>query len=1220
LLPLDKNTRGPALTMAGNDWAEKAAARAAEKNRFIELETQRSKIEAECPVFFSLRMRRVAECVFGVGPIEVPPYPSPAPCADMLDVSALVDPLALAITALAAHNRMQPSYIARFLRDVAKRAVGPAGKLPLDSTVLYKLLLDGYQYVTLELKPKGVNWAADGELSTIRPVIFRNNCLLETNGHDALPSRPRPKRVFCADMELQPAILRRQRGAVRAWFGDGPRSRQLPGTVVERRRCENAAAVAAMLPLAGQRTELQRLIRENQVLLVQAETGSGKTTQVPRYILEMADADVEIGVRRPSAPVRIVCTQPRRIAAVSVAHRVSSEFGEAFGGGTIGYKIRGESRVSPSTRILYCTVGVLLRRIAAEGLEAMFSAETVTHLVVDEIHERSSEVDFLLTFVRQALPRCPELKLVIMSATIDVDSFVRYFSRQGADGNVVRPPVMTLPGRLFPVDVVYREPVERTLFPKKLEEDEKRKKRKEDKKSEAAKRNQSATLDPMRDGFDAKRRGGNYQTSRQRWDDEDEDDEREKDGIPFDLIAKLVSRITTSLHGAYGLVEGRQGPPENAKVDGACILIFLPGVAEILEAIEALKKEPTSARWWILPLHGSLAIDEQQHCFSTDWQAKFSAKVVCATNVAETSVTIPDVTVVVDSCRERRNQVDRYSNTPALREQFCAIDSLTQRRGRAGRVQPGVCFRLIQEELMKELPTITTPEMRRVPLENLYLQVCACGIEDRIGFLKTTPDPPEETAILFAESVLNDIGALDLSQRDGLTPLGRHLAMLPCNPRLGKVLLLGCLLDCPGPCISIVSALSMRSPFVHTWDMAQRDLWVHRRSLLTEVEGCYRSDHCVWALLLHRWMLSGPAVHARLCAYYGLSYERMKQAVSERKHLIESLVNAGLVPHDFAETERGDLAKERRKRRDEVARRVEQRCKPVVATASERDCNLAPQAATNGSVRGGGRGDAAHDFCGRGLGGQAGAGGRGAGRGEQPGGGRGSGRGRGEQQKHSGDPPGEIKIIWEVDPEMDEGWENLQIDWIMVRAAVVGGLYPNVVKVERMIPHAMPRGGQAEAWKSLRFWAKQRHHSMKESLSYPKGVDIHPGSLLFGTEIFDCPFLVFFTLQQTKKLFTYDVSEASTFALLLFGSPPVFDEDTGHIELGGWARLWCPSASTVIPVIKAARSAVSRVLEEKLQDPSADHGASRELAVCLAMLRTNGLGFMDPMVASPAIM
>eukprot|EP00913_Durusdinium_trenchii_P023845 g22394.t1 len=200
----------------------------------------------------------------------------------------------------------------------------------------------------------------------------------------------------------------------------------------------------------------------------------------------------------------------------------------------------------------------------------------------------------------------------------------------------------------------------------------------------------------------------------------------------------------------------------------------------------------------------SAYLQETWACFNVTLPAGCTRKIICSTNVAETSVTVPDV--------------DRHSNTPVLREQWCALDSLKQRRGRAGRVQPGVCLRLLPERHLERMDAISPPEMQRVPLENVYLQVCASGYDDRAAFLALTPDPPDKTSVEFAEAALRDLNALDSKQPDGLTPLGRHLAALPCHPRLGKILVLGCLLGVPSPCLSICAAMSVRNPMMTTQD------------------------------------------------------------------------------------------------------------------------------------------------------------------------------------------------------------------------------------------------------------------------------------------------------------------------------------------------------------------------------------------------------------------
>lgn len=1150
------------------DFLAGAAQRAADRQRHFDNERRKCEIEAECPVFLSLRMRRAAEYILGMEPLEAH-GPSRVPTAETLDAAALPDGVARALAALLCRHGLPPAYAAHFLGKVGRRAFS-SGRLSESSTEIYERLLGGFREYLTELSVSGIAWDVGGAPPwTFRPIELRalggdaDPDVTQDVVQDAAQDVPRPvwrwqrpelstsssrrRHSFRVDPEYRLSQLRHDSGeSLQAWFGAGRDACTEPDTEAVRRACKQAAAAALTLPLVGQKEWIKRCVRENQVVLVQAETGSGKTTQVPQYILELFQEDVLSGAADPSEPIRIVCTQPRRIAAISVAHRVSTERGELFGGGTLGYKVRGESYCSSATRILYCTVGVLLRRLAVEGPDNMFSPLTVTHLVVDEIHERSCDVDFLLTFARRALPRNPKLRVILMSATIDAERLRAFFTREDESGKVIVPPLVALPGRLYPVEVVYRRQVEEIVFSSLSM------RRAGQRVSEAEE--ESGYADEWRrqldDGFPPERPGFGRRGGEARWrrfEDEDEEKDTVKDPIDFKLIAGLVSKIANSPEGVWGLLPWQRRPPAAQRLPRDSVLIFLPGVMEIQETMEALQREPGARLWRILPLHGALLADEQQRCFGTDWRASCRLKVICATNAAETSVTIPDVTVVIDSCVERRNQVDRYSNTPALREQYCAMDSLTQRCGRAGRVQPGVCFRLIREEFAMGLPTLTVPEMRRVPLENLYLQVCASGIDDRIGFLTQTPDPPEESAVFFAEAVLRDLGALDGAEPDGLTPLGRHLSMLPCNPRLGKILVLGCLLGCPAPCISIVSALSRRSPFITGLDQGVRDLWSRRRVRLASRHGCQRSDHCIWALLMLRWAVADRAEQDAISRYYGLAPERMRQAHSERKVLAGALIGTGLLPEDFVEREWESLGEGRLARRGAKAWQAAETpasrlAKGILALEAQGDADLG--------------------------------------------------------------------VAWEQDAELEEtGWPSENIDWELVRAAVCGGLYPNVIKAERLPPPSALRHGPSEGRRFMHMWVRQWHHSMNEALSYVKPIDIHPASLCAREERFDCPYLVFFTCRHTKKLFALDVSEAAPLPLLLFGAEPVLDEETGHIEVGQWARLQCSSPQAVMAVVTAARAALRRALEEKLRDPTVDHSASRELGLCIAMLRTNGLGF-----------
>jgi len=805
------------------------------------------------------------------------------------------------------------------------------------------------------------------------------------------------------------------------------------------------------LPIAQHKQEITRMITDNQIVLIQGETGCGKTTQVPQYILEAAIKELESpdSLRRP---IRIIVTQPRRIAAITVAKRVAEELGEKVGEGIVGYKIRGTTVASPNCMLLFCTTGVVLRRLANETSRWMFSPTTVTHLLVDEVHERGVETDFMLTFLKEVQPLRTNLRVVLMSATMDTECFLKFFSIT-ENSEIRKPPMVVCRAFCHPVAELYLESINNRLN-----------------------RNGPAEAKSP----DELRR--------------DPNDINESDGIDYDLILQTIEEIERSSDGAWTFVDGSmKGKPRNPHA--GAILVFLPGLGEITQLMTKLQDESSySSKWWVLPLHANLPPEEQQTCFLTTLPAGCTRKIICSTNVAETSVTVPDVTIVIDTCRERRTQVDRYSNTPMLREQWCALDSLKQRRGRAGRVQPGVCFRILPQKYMERLEAVTPPEMQRVPLENVYLQVCASGISDRRDFLAKTPDPPDETAVLFAELALEDLGALDREDsKDGLTPLGRHLAALPCHPRLGKILVLGCLLGVPGPCLSICAAMSVRNPMLTTQDTHKRAAWQSARMELVEKIGT-RSDHCVWAYIMQEWRF-GDMKQRDLCKHLGISYERMCSSLFERKHLCESLIQVGLLPNNFL---------------------------------------------------------------------------------------------------------------------YNEWYDQERVpDWSLVRAAVVGGLYPNIIHVERSTPRYQSNSpGDKAKW--MRYSVLHRHYSRQDSMSYPKSLNLHPNSLCFGQDQYHCPWLAFYTIQHTTKLYAYDVSEVNPFALLLFGVEPVYNDHTRTFEVGGWARFSCPNGDKILPLIKAARIAVQQVLERKLADVRHDLASSRELKACVQLLRSGGLGYRRP--------
>lgn len=732
-----------------------------------------------------------------------------------VDPVFLEDSVAKTVATLTQHHNVPPSYVAYFLKQMQETWGPIKDSIPMKQ--LYWDLLERMRHELREDPPSNVDFCyrEDGKLHPLAPAK------IDMQASEATL-------YGGAGARNEEVVMRRgeDRGPLRPWFGvdDDDASYTFRKTM------------NSELPIAQHKHDICEKIRDNQIVLIQGETGCGKTTQVPQYILEAA-CKMKAEQRRP---VRIVVTQPRRIAAITVAKRVAEELGEKVGEGVVGYKIRGTTVVSPKCKLLFCTTGVILRRLANEGSKRMFSPTTVTHLLVDEVHERGVETDFMLTFLKEVQAKRQNLRVVLMSATMDTECFLKYFSMPikviGANGEediqVSTPPMVKCPAFCHPVVEMYLEGINARLGRNKPTE--------------------AKSPDELR---------------------RDPNEPQENDGIDYDLILQVIEEIENSPNGAWTFATGpvRAMPKDPTK---GAVLIFLPGLGEITQMMSTLEENSSlSSRWWVLALHANLPPEEQQTCFQTTLPAGCTRKIICSTNVAETSVTVPDVTVVIDTCRERRNQVDRYSNTPMLREQWCALDSLKQRRGRAGRVQPGVCFRILPEKYLERLEGVTPPEMQRVPLENVYLQVCASGLHDRPGFLAKTPDPPDETAVQFAETALHDLGALDEKEHDGMTPLGRHLAALPCHPRLGKILVLGCLLGVQGPCLSICAAMSVRNPMLTTQDQNKRSAWQSARVELVKSIGT-NSDHCVWAFIMQEWRF-GDTKQRDLCRKLGLSFERM---------------------------------------------------------------------------------------------------------------------------------------------------------------------------------------------------------------------------------------------------------------------------------------------------------------------------------------------------------
>ncbi|XP_061656994.1 ATP-dependent RNA helicase DHX29 [Syngnathoides biaculeatus] len=577
------------------------------------------------------------------------------------------------------------------------------------------------------------------------------------------------------------------RGSAREQEGALRRSRELLEKLRASPLAQKLLAEREQLPVFQHRQRILEALRRHRVVVVAGETGSGKSTQIPQFLL-----DELLLAGHAGRACDIVVTQPRRISAVSLACRVSQELGCQEGPGSksslCGYQIRMENQSGEWTRLLYCTTGVLLRKLQHDR-----HLSTLTHVIVDEVHERSVQSDFLLTILKEVVSRRADLQLILMSATADCHKFSNYFNRC---------PVLSIPGRTFPVEVFHLEDiVEETGYvlekdseycQKVLEDEEEvsvsvtQKGGKTLQHQEVIVRDSSAGWDlgPDLDHFSGRTRQVLQYMN--------------PDKINMDLLVELISYIDKA--------------PQFTEVDGA-VLVFLPGLAHIQQLFDLLSSDrrfKDKNRYRIVALHSTLSSKEQAAAFTVP--AAGVRKIVLSTNIAETGVTIPDVVFVVDTGKTKENKYHESSQMSSLVETFVSKASALQRQGRAGRVRRGFCFRLYPKYRFDAFMDYSIPEILRVPLEELCLHIMKCEYGSPEEFLSGALDAPQPQSVMNAVNLLRKIGACQPG-RHLLTPLGQHLANLPVNVKIGKMLIYGAILGCLEPIATIAAAITEKSPF-----------------------------------------------------------------------------------------------------------------------------------------------------------------------------------------------------------------------------------------------------------------------------------------------------------------------------------------------------------------------------------------------------------------------
>ncbi|MES2500501.1 MAG: ATP-dependent RNA helicase HrpA, partial [Pseudomonadota bacterium] len=497
------------------------------------------------------------------------------------------------------------------------------------------------------------------------------------------------------------------------------------------------------LPVSSRRDEIAAAIKNNQVVIVSGETGSGKTTQLPKICLELGRGVSGL----------IGHTQPRRIAARSVASRIAQELQSPLGE-VVGYKVRFNDKLSESSYIKLMTDGILLTE--TQGDRFLNAYDTI---IIDEAHERSLNIDFLLGYLKQLLPKRPDLKVIVTSATIDADRFSQHFN--GA-------PVIEVSGRTYPVEVRYRPLGKAGFRAREIVEAE----------------NAQLDIDDDTDFLSENLLGIPRKAKTEaRWLEEDDEEEAIEEAI-LDAADDLL----------------RQG-------DGD-ILVFLPGEREIRDTAEHLRKyQGRSAKLKhieVLPLFARLSIEDQQKIF----KSHSLRRIVLATNVAETSLTVPGIKYVIDAGLARMSRYSSRAKVEQLQIEKISQAAAKQRAGRCGRVSNGICVRLYSEQDFNGRPEFTEPEILRSSLASVILRMAALRLGDVVDF--PFIEAPSSRLIADGYQLLQELGAVDAQRQ--ITETGLQLAKLPLDPRVGRMILAAKKEGCLNEILIIASVLSIQDP------------------------------------------------------------------------------------------------------------------------------------------------------------------------------------------------------------------------------------------------------------------------------------------------------------------------------------------------------------------------------------------------------------------------
>ncbi|KEY43338.1 ATP-dependent RNA helicase HrpA [Pantoea agglomerans] len=533
--------------------------------------------------------------------------------------------------------------------------------------------------------------------------------------------------------------------------------------VAQRRAATPAITFPDNLPVSQKQQDIAEAIRDHQVVIVAGETGSGKTTQLPKICLALGRGVTGL----------IGHTQPRRLAARTVANRIADELSTSLGG-CVGYKVRFNDQVSDLTQIKLMTDGILLAEIQQDRLLMQYDT-----IIIDEAHERSLNIDFLLGYLRELLPRRPDLKVIITSATIDPQRFSRHFNNA---------PVIEVSGRTYPVEVRYRPVIE-----------------------------------------------------------EADDGDRDQLQAIFDAVDEL----------------GRESRGD--------ILIFMSGEREIRDTADALNKRDLP-HTEVLPLYARLSNAEQNRVF----QSHSGRRIVLATNVAETSLTVPGIKYVIDPGTARISRYSFRTKVQRLPIEPISQASANQRKGRCGRVSDGICIRLYAEDDFLSRPAFTDPEILRTNLASVILQMTSLGLGDIAAF--PFVEAPDKRNIQDGVRLLEELGALTLNEETGhykLTGSGRQLAQLPVDPRLARMVLEAQKFGCVREVMIITAGLSIQDPRERPADKKQASDEKHRR--FADKDSDFLAYVNLWNYLAEQQKALSGNVFRRQCKSDFLNYLRVRE-------------------------------------------------------------------------------------------------------------------------------------------------------------------------------------------------------------------------------------------------------------------------------------------------------------------------------------------------------